>query len=140
MSNNYHLLPQQPFLLLCWPNKCSFPVTSRHWKSIDRHCPVSVNIYGYEKGVVFPMFLLTYRDSKPFHVDFLLSPRHYFLIRNLPALVSPQTKSSCRKCHICPSCLGSYGSWQRYRRHVSLCKNEHTIFEIPKSECELLQL
>ena len=56
-------------LLLCWPDKCSFPVTSRHWKSIDTHCLVSVNIYGHEKGVVFPVFLSTYRDSKPFHVD-----------------------------------------------------------------------
>ena len=58
-------------LLHCWLNKCSFPVTSPHWKSIDRHCPVSVNIYGYEKGVIFPMFLSTYRDLKPFHVDLL---------------------------------------------------------------------
>ena len=58
-------------LLHYWPNKCSFPVTSRNWKSIDRHCPVSVNIYGYEKGVIFPMFLSTYRDSKPFHVALL---------------------------------------------------------------------
>ena len=120
-------------LLLCWPDKCSFPVTSRHWKSIDTHCPVSVNIYGHEKGVVFPVFLSTYRDSKPFHVDMLLSRSHYFLIRNLAALVSPQTKTSRRKCHICPSCLGSYGSWRRYRRHVSLCKNDGTIFEIPES-------
>ena len=49
----------EQLLLHCWPNKCSFPVTSRDWKSIDRHCPVSVNIYGYEKGVIFPVFLST---------------------------------------------------------------------------------
>ena len=122
----------EQLLLHCWPNKCSFPVTSHHWKSIDRHCPVSVNIYGYENGVIFPLFLSTYRDSKPFHVDLLLSQWHYFLIRNLAALVSPQTKSSHHKCHICASCLGSYGSWQRYRRHMSLCKNDGTIFEIPE--------
>ena len=70
---------------------------------------------------------------KPFHVDLLLSGLHYFLIRNLATLVSPQTKSCHRKCRICPSCLGSYNLWQRYRRHMSLCKNDGTIFEIPES-------
>ena len=128
-----HYSETERLLLHCWLSKCSFPVTSSHCKSIDRHCLVSVNIYGYEKGVIFPVFLLTYRDSKPFHVDLLLSRWHYFLIRNFAALVSPQTKSSRSKCHICLSCLGSYGLWWRYRRHVSLCKNDGTIFEIPKS-------
>lgn len=120
-------------LLRCWPERCSFPVTSRHWKSIDKYCPVSVNVYGFEKGVVFPLFLSVSRVSKPFHVDVLLCKGHYFLIRNLAALVSPQVKANRRKCYICPSCLVSYGSRRKYEIHLALCKKDGTMYRVSES-------
>ena len=47
----------EAILLKCWPLGCDFPILSHHWRTINRHCPVSINIYGYERGSVFPLFL-----------------------------------------------------------------------------------
>ena len=79
----------EDILLKCWPHTCSFPVSSCHWKSLDKNCPVSFNVYGHENAVVFPLFLSVTRGIKPYHVDVLLSKGHYFLITNLATLVSP---------------------------------------------------
>ena len=123
----------EAILLKCWPLGCDFPISSRHWRTIDRHCPISINIYGYEKGSVFPLFLSVNRDFKPFHVDLLLCREHYYLVRNLSALVSPQTKVNRRKCFICPSCLSSHVSERKYRIHLELCRNDCTMYQLPDS-------
>ena len=31
----------EAILLKCWPLGCDFPISSCHWQTIDRHCPVS---------------------------------------------------------------------------------------------------
>ena len=93
----------EQILLKCWPERCTFLMLSHHWKTIDKNCPVSVNVYGYEKGTVFPLFLSVSWGTKPFHVDVLFCNGHYCLIRNLAALISPQMKANHCKCYICPS-------------------------------------
>ena len=123
----------EAILVKCWPLGCDFPISSHHWRTIDRHCPVSINIYGYERGSVFPLFLSVNRDTKPFHVDMLLSGGHYYLVRNLSALVLPEMKSNRRKCYICPSCLSSHVLECKYKIHLTLCKNDGTIYRFPES-------
>ena len=129
----------EAILLKCWPLGCDFPISSRHWCTIDRHCPISINIYGYERGSVFPLFLSVHRDSKPFHVDMLLSRGHYYLVRNLSALVSPQLKSNRSKCYICTSCLSSHVSECKYKIHLALCRNDGTMYRLPESTNPYLQ-
>ena len=102
-------------------------MSSHHWKSLDKNCPVSFNVYGDENAVVFPLFLSITRGMKPYHVHVLLSKGHYFLIRNLAALVSPQMKVNHHKCYIYPSCLGLYISECRYKTHLSLCRNDSLL-------------
>ena len=120
-------------LLKCWPLRCDFPISSHHWWTIDRHCPISFNIYGYERGSVFPLFLSVCRNTKPFDVDMLLCRDHYYLVRNLSALVSPQMKGNRRKCFICPSCLSSHVSEHKYQIHLGLCHNDCTMYQLPNS-------
>ena len=112
----------------------TFPISSRHWWTIDRHCPASFNIYGYERGSVFPLFLSVCRNTKPFYVDMLLCRDHYYLVRNLSALVSPQMKVNRRKSFICPSCLSSHVSERKYQIHLGLCHNDCTMYQLPNSE------
>ena len=123
----------ESILLKCWPLGCDFPISSHHWQTIDRHCPVSFNIYGYERGSVFPLFLSVSRNSKPFHVDMLLCRDHYYLVRNLFALILPQMKVNRRKCFICPSCLSCHVSEQKYQIHLGLCHNDYTMYQLPNS-------
>ena len=47
----------EEILLKCWPCTCSFPVSFRHWKSLDKNCPISFNVYSHENAVIFPLFL-----------------------------------------------------------------------------------
>ena len=123
----------EAILLKCWPLGCDFPISSRHWRTIDRHCPASFNIFGYERGSVFPLFLSVCRNTKPFHVDRLLCRDHYYLVRNLSALVSPQMKVNRRKSFICPSCLSSHVSELKYQIHLGLCHNDCTMYQHPNS-------
>ena len=129
----------EALLLKCWPRGCDFPISARHWPRIDKHSPVSVSVYGYEKGSVFPLFLTTRRESKPFHVDLLLCRGHYYLIRNLSALVSSQMKLNRRKSFICPSCLSSHVSRRKYRAHISLCRNDCKMYRFPDPSNSSLQ-
>ena len=123
----------EALLIKCWPGGCDFPVSSRHWPKIDKQSPVSVSVYGYDKGSVFPLFLTVRRDSKPFHVDLLLCRGHYYLIRNLSALVSPQMKLNRRKSFICPSCLSSHTSTEKLRVHLSLCRSDCLMYKFPSA-------
>ena len=59
-------------------------------------------------------------------------------MRNLAALVSPQMKVNHCKCYICPSCLGLYVSERRYKTHLSLCRNDRTLYTIPDGANSLL--
>ena len=129
----------EAILLKCWPLGCGFPVSSRHWQIIDRHCPISINIYGYEKGSVFPLFLSVNRNSKRFHADMLLCRGHYYLVRNLSILVSPQMKVNRRKCFICPSCLSSHASERKYQIHLGLCRNDCMMYKLPDSNNSYLE-
>ena len=73
------------------------------------------------------------RNTKPFHVDMLLCRDHYYLVRNLSALVSPQMKVNRRKSFICPSCLSSHVSECKYQIHLGLCHNDCTMYQLPNS-------
>ena len=129
----------EALLLKCWPKGCDFPISSRHWPRIDKHSPVSVSVYGYDKGHVFPLFLTTRRECKPFHVDLLLCRGHYYLIRNLSALIAPQMKLNRRKSFICPSCLSSHVSPEKLRAHISLCRNDCVMYRFPDAANSSLQ-
>ena len=123
----------EAILLKCWSLGCDFPISSHHWWTIDRHCAVSFNIYGYERGSIFPVFLSVCRNTKPFYVDMLLCRDHYYLVRNLSALVSPQMKVNRRKFFICPSCLSFHVSECKYQIHLGLCHNDCTMYQLPNS-------
>ena len=46
----------EAILLKCWPLGCDFPISSRHWQTIDRHC-LHLSISTDMKGVLFfPFF------------------------------------------------------------------------------------
>ena len=118
--------------------KLVFPVTHKSLGRFERACQqVSINVYGYEKAAVFPYYLSAQLD-RPFHVNLLLYRGHYYLVRNMGALVRPQTRSNRRKLHVCPSCLSTFGGAEGLSRHRDLCRKDGRQFVVPSpSEAEL---
>ena len=116
----------------------TFPTTSKVIKKFEQKWPVSINVYSYS-GVIYPNYLsstLLQPDRQV--VNLLLHSGHYFLIRNMSALVTSQCKMNKRKCHICPSCLSYFVRKDRYESHIRLCKKDGTQYVFPKEgEAEL---
>ena len=70
----------------------TFPTPSKVIKKFEQKWLVSINVYGYS-GVIYPPYLsstLLQSDSQV--VNLLLHSGHYFLIRNMSALVPPSVK------------------------------------------------
>ena len=112
----------------------TFPTTSKVIKKFEQKWPVSINVYGYS-GVIYPHYLSsTLLQSDRQVVNLLLHSRHYFLIRNMSALVTPQCKTNKRKCHVCPSCLSYFFHKDRYETHIHLCKKDGTQYVFPKGD------
>ena len=47
-------------------------------------------------------------------------------------------KVNRHKCYICPLCLDLYLSERRYKSHLSLCRNDGTLYTIPEGSDSLL--
>lgn len=109
----------------------SFPVDERGIKAFQKKLPVAINVYGY-CGVVYPKYLSPYLEGDRFTVNLLLHDKHYFLIRNMSALVAPQCKKNKRKCYVCPSCLSYFVREKRYEMHTRLCKKDGTQYVFPE--------
>ena len=109
----------------------TFPTTPKMIKKFEQEWPVSINVYGYS-GVIYPHYLSsTLLQSDRWLVNLLLHSGHFFLIRNMSALVTPQCKTNKRKCHVCPSCLSYFVRKDRYETHIRLCKKDGTQYVFP---------
>ena len=116
----------------------TFPTTLKVIKKFKQKWPVSINVYGYS-GIIYPHYLFsTLLQPDREVVNLLLHSGHYFLIRNMSTLVTPQCKMNKRKCHVCPSCLSYFVRKDRYETHICLCKKDGTQYIFPEEgEAEL---
>ena len=72
----------------------TFPTTSKVMKKYEQKWPVSINVYGHS-GIIYLHYLSsTLLQSDRQVVNLLLHSRHYFLIRNMSTLVTPQCKTN----------------------------------------------
>ena len=106
----------------------TFPMTLKVIKKFEQKWPLSINVYGYS-GVIYPHYLSsTLLQPDRQLVNLLLYSGHYFLIRNMSTLVTPQCKMNKWKCHVCPSCLSYFVRKDRYETHIRLCKKDGTQY------------
>lgn len=113
------------------PSVCSgFPVGAKEIKTFEASCPVSVNVYGYERKIIFPYYLSTFPDREPC-VNLLLYRSHYFCISNLSALISSQLKINRRKVFVCRFCLSCFASVKSFENHRGLCRKDGSQFQLP---------
>ena len=81
-------------------------VGEKEIKHFEKNCDISVNMYTYEGGVMFPFYVTSSKD-KTLHVDLFLYAHHYYMICNMSALIGTQSKKRCSKVHICQYWLSS---------------------------------
>ena len=111
----------------------TFPTTLKVIKKFEQKWPVNINVYSYS-GVIYPHYLSSTLLQSDRQVVNLLHSRHYFLIRNMSAFVTPQCKTNKRKCHVCPSCLSYFVRKDRYETHIHLCKKDGTQYIFPEED------
>ena len=112
----------------------TFPASSKMMKKFEQEWPVSLNIYGYS-WVIYPHYLSsTLLQPDKWEVNLLLHSGHFFLIRNMSALVTPQCKTNKQKYHVCPSCLSYFVRKDRYETHICLSKKDWTQYVFPEGD------
>ena len=101
----------------------AFPVTTGDIGRFEAQNAVSVNVFGHEDAVVYPLRLTELRDQP--HVNLLLladgEKRHYVLVKNLSRLIA-QRSSHPRTSHPCVYCLHVFCRADLLADHIPHCK------------------
>ena len=120
--------------LICYKDT---PMSLSDVKVFERKFPsISVNVYGYEKGL-FPLYVSGKR--RKFHASLILHEKHFFPIRNLSAIVKRDNNFiSGRKLYICDFCLSYFSCKNRYSLHLELCHQKSPCLHFPSEKSCIL--
>ena len=109
----------------------NFPVELSQITHFEKLNEISVNVYGYEKGIVYPLRASKAEYSQGVHVNLLLisedKKKHYCLIKNMSRLLSSQISKKKTIKFYCPRCLNSFGRQDLLDKHLELCKNNEAV-------------
>ena len=87
----------------------SFPVKMSDIQRFEKQNKIEINVFGYEKGGVFPIHTTKQRSDK--HVDFLTisdaKKSHYCWIKDLNRLLGDKNSNGHRH-YYCPYCLHGF--------------------------------
>ncbi|XP_046570763.1 uncharacterized protein LOC124279013 [Haliotis rubra] len=140
----------------------SFPMTLKHIPRFEQLNQLSINVYGFEDGTLYPMYisnesnveenrcvdlLLLSQESQPDDFEGVLGLEdheeamdidkvpntHYCLITNLNRLVRNR-KGNTNMCFVCRKCLWSYSSQERLEAHKHYCFKKAQRVILPKPE------
>jgi len=107
-----------------------YPVKVTHIKKFEKLNPVSVNVFGMQNGVASPLYITTER-TKQNHVNLLLHDGHYYLVKNLSALLAKQYSSYKSKLHYCNYCLVHFRKKEKLDEHSKNCSSSGQMVEMP---------
>ena len=113
-------------------------VSIKEVEKFEADWPISCNIYGYEKNF-FPYYVSPFVGKRKFHVSLLLHNNHYYLIRNLSALVKKVSLKNRRKCYVCEFCFTYFNQNKKYLVHKNYCQTKNRPIEMPKEKDSFTQ-
>jgi len=122
-------------------NGITFPVTLKEIDKFERNnTDLSVNVFGYEKGFVYPLRIS--KHERKHAVDLLLisndSINHYCLINNLSRLLSGQVSNNQKSRLFCRRCLNSFRSNEALDKHKRYCNVHAAVWlKMPKPGTKL---
>ncbi|KAK3747985.1 hypothetical protein QZH41_003960 [Actinostola sp. cb2023] len=140
-SNPERIHHYQPYLNQLNFNDIEFPVSISKIPKFEKQNQISVNVFGFEEGALFPVHISEERYSV--HVDLLLyslgQQHHYCLIRDLNRLLSNQRKHNGKMFH-CPHCLHGFVRQDLLDDHQPLCSQHGAQrIELPNENNMFLQ-
>jgi len=112
-----------------------FPVCSQDIGKFENSNDLSVNVFGYEKGYVYPLRISSKHRERI--ADLLLisddEKQHYCLIKSLSKLLASQvSKTKCKR-YFCRRCLNSYTREDKLEHHQEYCNNHEAVrIELPE--------
>ena len=99
---------------------------------------ISVNVYGYERGV-YPLLVsnYVYQPNRIHHVNLLLisdgEKKHYCLINSMSRLLSSQISKNKNKKFFCLRCLNPFSTQELVYKHEEYCRDNETVrVKMPK--------
>ena len=113
-----------------------FPVKISDIDRFEKHNNISVNVFGYESGEVFPVRITKLRCDN--HVNLLLlsngRQQHYCWIKNLDRLLH-HTKRHAGNTYFCQYCLHGFTKESLLQNHIKYCSvHSPTKIEMPNEE------
>ncbi|KAK3084100.1 hypothetical protein FSP39_008173 [Pinctada imbricata] len=119
----------------------SFPVKISDIPKFEKRNDISVNVFGYEKGDIYPLHLTNERGIQ--HVNLLLisdkEKQHYCWIKNFNRLLSDQN-SHKNQYHYCHYCLHGFTKKTLLKKHIPYCKvHGAQRTEMPREEDKWLR-
>ncbi|XP_041351368.1 uncharacterized protein LOC121370296 [Gigantopelta aegis] len=114
----------------------SFPVKLVDIPRFERQNNISINVFGYEKGDVYPLHVTKQRFER--HVDLLMiansKKSHFCWIKDLNRLLFDQ-KSYGHRHHYCPYCLQGFTKQRILDDHLVYCQTHGPQkVDMPKDE------
>ena len=103
-------------------DEIKFPVEEKDFKKIEVQNNISINVFGYEHQLVFPIYVSnqTFESS----IDFLLlidnDKSHYVYIKDCDTFMFHKTKNKNKK-WFCKSCLQCFSSENVLTKHKEDC-------------------
>ena len=99
--------------------KYPFEVTSRNIEKIQKCLKYSINIYGYEKNIIVPLFVSQTQGTD--NVNLLLiqgdTTSHFVYIKKFNGLMAKQYKNNTR--YFCHYCLHGYAKKDTLTKHIA---------------------
>lgn len=105
-------------------------VTLKDIAKFESEWPVSCNVYGLEKKL-FPYYVSPFYGKRKYHVQLFLHKEHFYLIRNLSALLKKCNTKNRRKCFVCQLCLTYFGKKKNFLIHQQYCQTKGRPIEMP---------
>ena len=101
----------------------NFPVTLNQIPLFEKQNNISVNVFGFNKEKIVPLFMSTLRSNTTVPL-LLLSDKnasHYCLITNFHAFMARQFGKKNHRYKFCERCLHGFQDSQSLERHAKLC-------------------
>ncbi|KAK3101500.1 hypothetical protein FSP39_004054 [Pinctada imbricata] len=119
----------------------AFPVKVADIPKFEKRNDISINVFGYERGVLFPLHLTKERGVR--HVNLLIINKgevsHYCWIKNFNRLLGDQTNHKSQY-HYCHYCLHGFTKKRLLKKHIPYCQvHGAQRTEMPSEENKWLQ-
>ena len=106
-----------------------FPVSLKDIDKFEKSNDLSVSVFVYEKGYVYPLRISSKQRERV--VDLLLisddEKQRYCLIKSLSRLLASQfSKTKCKR-YFCRRCLNSYTREDKLEHHQEYCNNHEAV-------------